>query len=941
MTTRYIDANCLNAVERNETNNRWKYKINEGIEIPTGSEISVANSLINLSGITGQSIEIEADYEETILFNYYISDSTYQVPAAVIAQPGKDRELYDDMAEVFNVSLQDPSQDLPFRSGNQIAGSGAEQFLNTNKELGYSENIMPLCGVKKINNSVSGIVDDDKSAYYLVPLCGSADIKIPKGIYSVTSLGELITDQINLVKNPDNINEGLYETKRRTGVNDGLVVNNTTNRFIDVNRMNFTEYYSQNINVHKETGWAFDPTTQANGGTERPKLSLFGPVTTPALPTNNQGYSEEDSWIEMPGGESSGPKALKFNDSNIVSAIAVLPEHMTDIFYQAAKNDYLESETQRPLDTGKVASCFRLPGDRTLPIGAGGVEPLYYWGKTQKYGKLFTARNGQGDNSKIGDKYPGIRISYTTSRDPINGDVEPKLGEGEGGFPIDYLQDFNTSNIFNRGTGVGTSGFKCSYSSESSGYSIGYLHEPRRIPTHDRRGNKLSNAASECVYLKRVTAKNDNDRVIPESYLFNANQISDPLNGKSERSAPKPRNNRVASGNIWGYRSWVVPQAESISEEQYSKAFNCLNAYVQRYSGVLVYNWAAKTARKERTVSDEEFKLKSNTNPDMSDFWTFSQFFKTQKQSTDAWRQTLWYRIGFDFDQLQNEAKYTTENQFGVDQKLVGVTTGANVDSSITPSVSTIFNEYGYTTSGGPAVDGVQLFNLCDLSLSGQSYNNNARGINPIYNSAGVDTGELSAQYSSATSGAVTNDQLIINAPQYQASFYNAAVMIPVQTTGKPIIANRLPILSKNGYMLVLSDIVNQDDYAGKQNELGILDMIPKSSLSNQDFISDRNFISHTISNPKSINYINISIVNPDLTDVTLEPNSTILLKIVSPIQKPTVLMANADVSIATNEINQQVQLQFQQALKAQQAAAEPAEEENAKKAKVMSKVKK
>ena len=140
MSVRYIDANCLNAVERNETNNRWKYKINEGIEIPTGSEISVANSLINLSGITGQSIEIEADYEETILFNYYISDSTYQVPAAVVGKPGKDRELYDDMAEVFNVSLQDPSANLPFRSGNQIADSGAEQFLNTNKELGYFRN---------------------------------------------------------------------------------------------------------------------------------------------------------------------------------------------------------------------------------------------------------------------------------------------------------------------------------------------------------------------------------------------------------------------------------------------------------------------------------------------------------------------------------------------------------------------------------------------------------------------------------------------------------------------------------------------------------------------------------------------------------------------------------------------------------------------------------
>jgi len=923
MSVRYVDCNCLNAVERNETNNRWKYKINEGIEIPTGSEISVANSLINLSGITGQSIEIEADYNETVLFNYYISDSTYQVPGKVIATPGIDRELYAEMDEVFNMEYQDPAKSMPFRQSTE------NQFKNTNEELGFSENIMPLCGIQSMINGQSGLgPNPDGNAYYLVPLCGSADIKIPKGIYSVTSLGELITDQINLVKNPDNFNEGSYEQKRRNGTNNGLVVNNTTNRFIDVNRKGFTSHYGYNVNVHKETGWVF--------GSTKPDIAKYGYVTTPALPTTNIGYSEEDAWIEMPGGDGVGPRALKYTDNIIVSAVAILPEHMNDVFYQAANNDYMEDPVLRPIDSVKVASCFRDP--HTEP--STNIQPLYYWGKTPKYGKIFTAANGQGQSL---EKYNGIRVKFTP------GAPTSTVNDGpDGGPPNDYLQDFNTNNIFNAGTGVGTSQFKCSYSADSSGYSLGYLHEPRRIPTHDRRGNKLSNAAAECAYLKRVPAQNDFDRVVPVSNIIRADRWVPSINkAPSTRYAAKPRNNRVTAGNPWGYTNWEVGQADSISEDQYGKAFNTLNAYVQRYSGVLIYNWAANTARKEATRTVEENNndiAGANVNPNQTDFWTFSQFFKTQLQATNAWKKTLWYRIGFDFDQLQNEAKYTIENQYGTDQQLIGVTTGANIDSSITSSVSTIFNSYGYTdTKGGPAVGGVQLFNLCDLSISGQRYNNNANAISEVYGGDGTLGGATDQMFWKETNDAgdnptgIYNDQLVVNAPQYQSSFYNSAVMIPVQTTGKPIIANRLPILSKNGYMLVLSDIVNQDDYAGKQSELGILDMIPKSSLSNQDFISDRNFISHTLSNPKSINYINISIVNPDLTDVTLEPNSTILLKIVSPIQKPTVLMANADVAIATNEINQQVQLQAQQA---QQEAEEPKEEENAKKSKSKSKSK-
>ena len=89
MTTRYVDLNCSNAIKRNETNNRYTYKLNQGLELPTGTSVEVQNSLINLQGITGQSIEIEEDIEETILFQYYSLDSSIQAPVVDVGDPAK------------------------------------------------------------------------------------------------------------------------------------------------------------------------------------------------------------------------------------------------------------------------------------------------------------------------------------------------------------------------------------------------------------------------------------------------------------------------------------------------------------------------------------------------------------------------------------------------------------------------------------------------------------------------------------------------------------------------------------------------------------------------------------------------------------------------------------------------------------------------------------
>jgi len=122
--------------------------------------------------------------------------------------------------------------------------------------------------------------------------------------------------------------------------------------------------------------------------------------------------------------------------------------------------------------------------------------------------------------------------------------------------------------------------------------------------------------------------------------------------------------------------------------------------------------------------------------------------------------------------------------------------------------------------------------------------------------------------------------------------------------------------------MLVLSDIVNENDQAGKMQELGILDIIPKSSLSNQDFIANTNNLVHILSNPKSVNEIIINIVNPDLTDIPLEPNSSILIKIIKPLEKPTILMANAGTEIAEDDVKQEVlnEIQAQQKMAKKQS---------------------
>ena len=771
MATRYIDLNASNSFQINEKNNRYRVRLNDTYNLPAGTQVQVHSSLVNLQGITGQSIELEKDFEETILFNFYAVDTSYPTPAVDIGDPNKitSFNLYPEMRGTICSNKFAPFlfEDIPVRAPTVGGSQQAFSFYDT-FPFGFTENIMPLAGVMEIENqNGAGIGTPTDKARYLVPLCGFADIKIPKGIYSVESLGELLTEQINGVIGTDDT-ISFYDRQKQAQTYKGNLVTNTTTRMVSACPKDvFNDWANQN-----PAGQPFP--------SEIPDLTELRP--------------------------------LGKDDTAIVGAIAVRPDHMNDIFFQAKNNVY--NTAQNP-DTTQVDQVF-------LPTSG-----------SRRYGFTFLKTNGE--------------------------DV-----------------DFDSYNLYTNGFAQGTTGLKISYDSEKSGFSITHLHEPRRIPTNDKRGNAMSNPSQECVYSKRVY---------------------DPASTRG------------------GINPVFVDYYDNVSEANQTLSYQTLNAIMQRYCGVQVYNWAYKTSSQSGNVKLLDVANANTRNPFANQFWNFEDHFSTRELAKKAWEETLWFRLGFTYDQLQNPDNYLKEQAFGVDYQLQGTTTGADIDSSIIPFISTNYNNYGDTQPAGakpvgdqsevlPNVTTVQLFNMLDVNVPRYFFNNNKN------------------LKTTATGPGDTPQAIPIAVTPYIGSFFNYAVMFDVQTSGADIVAKDLPRLSVNGYMLVLSDIVNENDQAGKMQELGILDIIPKSSLSNQDFIANTNNLVHILSNPKSVNEIIINIVNPDLTDIPLEPNSSILIKIIKPLEKPTILMANAGTEIAEEDVKQEVlnEIQAQQKMAKKQS---------------------
>jgi len=740
--TFYIDANVRNSVNVNDTNNRFTYKLPNALELPTNTEIALQSSIINLQGITGASLEIQEDYEDTVIYQYYAMDTSY---------PSPNRTATYNTDENVAYMLNSECSDRRNISNGEFAGLTYPLNDNFNDALaGWSEYPMPLIGE----------IQTPDGARTAVPMLGKSKIKIPKGIYSINQLGEEITRQINVSALPNNRNQGYYDDQRRRGQFTGYAANNSTLR---------------SFKVEANTFWK-----DLAAGTGN-----FDDVTR-----NNQDFIGATDF-------------QSFNDAGdfdgYCSVIAVTGNINQNLINNARFNGFSNAS--------RTAGC-----SFEDIVTTAGAFSQYFIGWEKRNG--FT---NVGANQRI----------------------------------YDFVDD--VYNPFTLGIGFGTSQFEVKYDNEESAFSINYAHEPRKIPTVDRYGNNMDNAGQECIYLKKQCGVVNTDGTV----------------------------------------SQVVKDS--------------LTNVVQKLSGILITNWAYDTCRKFGNALDT---FQYTDNPDdnrknqCDQYRIYDDFFLTTEDARAAWDNTIWARLGFQYDDIQNSniegAGKQTYKQYGVNQTILGFMTNQEIDNTITPSVSTLFNpiktkalDAGKPVGGDPnpknrkrgalpAVSSVQRFMLWGQNIPNNIFNN-------ITESSG---------------GAI---ETLCVAP-YKGSFYKGAVMIPVLTKGRPFIASKLPTLSENGYLLITSDIVEANDILKNQQTDGILDLIPKSSLSNQDYMADRNIISHTLSNPKSINEITIKILNPDMTDVSLSPNSTFLLRVTLPIPKPTNFIFDEELQAKENQVGSVVQ---------------------------------
>ena len=764
MNTTYIDVNASNAdVKDKTTNASWKYKLKEPIVLPAGSSVAAVTSFVNFKGIVGQAIDIKDDIEEEVAFGYYMQDTFYEKPRPSVVS--------DDTTGV-NSTLEDAY----FRANYQLKSGQVQDNVNivVSEDCGYSENMMPICG--GIRQSITNTL--------CVPLTARVKIVIPKGVYSVTQISELITDQMNGRKIFDLGNKSAISSMIESGNYRGIPCNNTMSRTLGFQtEANLTTYLAETTHEAKELQFntSFFPIADEFKFGNITDFSTDGRTVTPLTP--DKGF--------------------------LPVCVGLRPKVVSSLF-DTFKNMAIDTTT----GAATFSPTLTDPPNLTQ---TGGTPNL-------SFGSIVNTAVG---NANLNDTRE--YCLFIDRPDPLTN------------LPF---------NIYDEGFVTGTTNFKLGFSQEAQLFTLEGLGQLRKEPTNDNLGNEMPDPSKTVVYERRV------------------------------------------SNNITTFTT----TSGTITEDQKNAVHSSLSKPMSRMSGVYIYNWGVSTAKRLRT----NFDLAGTT---ADDYKSFQDFFNTEAEARLAWEETLWFRLGFQYDQIQKESSWGT-SRFFMDpaEKNVGFTTDAILDDGAIPFVSTMYSNQDYTqpTKNGtptiptgqiyarPNVDNMQVFNLLDVNIPSIALKNNK---NP------VNEGDPTAAPPDTTPCVFP----------YNSSFFKKAVMLPILTTEIPKEAEKLPQLSQDGYLIITSPTFQNNDQISKLSPVCLLDILPLSALSNQDFVSDKNELVHTLTNEKIVEYIEIRILRPDLTEPILDENSSVLLRISVPITPVPNLLSAATIEATENQVTEQI----------------------------------
>lgn len=850
MATTYIDVNAANSsVIDTENNNRWVYRVNDGLDLPTGTQIQVASSFINKKGITGGSIEIPEDIEETMYYSYYGVDTDYKT---LIQHPQDPAHSYNfDLFINYNNPVNDGYAGRIWANDRNEDGTEtfSTKYMPIRNQVGGSETKMPFVNFYKTSD---GTVQ-------LLPMIGVLSLRVPKGVYSVLQLANLIQDQMNGIIDGNDIGsqKTFVERQKEEAVPawQGIPVTNVMNRLVQSEEpfINPLDGKYQNPSFPKEPSGPFTAVPfwtamyENNNAVPGTGIDFLSAKFTDQL--KFRGQIDGAHPVSGDGSMKQISEALGRNQFTPYSAIMIQPQHFENIrrgYIETQPDDFVQGNIDCSVNQLKLENFGQ----------SNSAEKMFFQG----FSSIRNTLEAQVSSTVHFNTPPGAIVQRN---------IQPTAVFFTTLAPTLYSTE--KMNYFTTGIPIGTTAVEMSYDTDNAGFSISQLHESRKFPTHDRFGTSQSaNAGQAGVFIKRVCKGNFQN---VEASSKNYNQPG----GVAIPDTSAGAEAFLTAGGI-GFNGQGI---------EASILRNTLENIMSRLSGVAIFNWAATTARK--------FKTKQFSNQTTDTMRHFDEFFNSETEAKAAWTKTLWSRLGFTYEQIQDPSNWVNEpSYYGVSgtNKPPGFTTNQQLDSSVITSISTLFNSFNAAApAAAPANQGtpsavlkdvgIQLYNMLDVNVPSFPFNNNSH-----------------------TAGSTC---FPTNFAAYQNSFYNGAVMTPVVTQPRPIVANQLPTLSEHGYYLISSSIVGEQDIVKRADPLPILDVVPISSLSNQDFIADRTEIIHTITNPKVLNQIDISILNPDLTAPKLEKNSAIILKITKPLPAPTNMIANVINEQSGQLVQQQV----------------------------------
>lgn len=175
-------SKSLGQVETN-ANNEVIYNLKDAIRLNRGDQVSLYKSFVNERGLNAQTISLQQDYDMNWKF-------LYTIPADV-------KRIVDGNSFFYQEYLPYHGKDNTYNYYDEISKTGIGAS-------GQPLVLMKLTSANIVNGSSPNPSLTFENDYIIEPVFGNKRVFVQKDNYSVTSLGNIITDQLQGITLPEN-----------------------------------------------------------------------------------------------------------------------------------------------------------------------------------------------------------------------------------------------------------------------------------------------------------------------------------------------------------------------------------------------------------------------------------------------------------------------------------------------------------------------------------------------------------------------------------------------------------------------------------------------------------------------------------------------------------------------------------------------------------------